>query len=183
MSRIYTRTGDRATTSLFGGQRVSKAHPRVEAYGCLDELATQIGLARSLATPQQQDLAEVLASVATQVMRAASHVASPQAVSSRLATVSDEDVASLEREIDDMEAKLPALRSFILPGGSPMAAALQVCRTVCRRAERRLAALAEAESLEPVVLAYVNRLSDWFFVAARYANHLVGVEDEPWRSG
>ncbi len=182
--RIYTRRGDRAETSLVDGSRVSKADPRVEAYGALDELASQVGLARALAGPEHGALVRALEARASEVMTAASWVADPTGVlHGRLRHLAREDVERLEEEMDAMSAELPALSHFILPGGCPLAAALHVCRTVCRRTERRIAALHRDAPVDQVLLAYVNRLADWFFVAARMANKLCGRSDWLWDPG
>ncbi|HET7711237.1 MAG TPA: cob(I)yrinic acid a,c-diamide adenosyltransferase, partial [Thermoanaerobaculia bacterium] len=161
--KIYTRTGDRGETSLLGGARVRKDHPRIEAYGTVDELNSYIGVVRALWAEGPID--EELASIQRDLFEIGAQLASDSA---RFAGVGPERVADLEREIDTMEEKLPPLTAFILPGGSMIAAHLHVARTVCRRAERLVIALANEES-RPTV-AYLNRLSDYLFVAARFAN-------------
>lgn len=180
--KIYTRTGDAGSTGLFGGGRVGKDHPRVEAYGAVDELNAAIGLARSieplprideLLTPIQRDLFAIGALLATP-NREKMHQQLEKA------RVDAERVAQLEHSIDDAEAELEPLRSFILPGGTPKAAALHVARTVCRRAERRVVALQHEEELPPLAVIYLNRLSDLLFVLARLANHRAGAGEVTW---
>jgi len=177
--KLYTRTGDAGETSLFGGTRARKDDPRVDAYGEVDELNAWLGLARAsaidpeLATELQQlqrDLFALGAQLADPADRIAARVTK--------AALSDDDVARLERLIDKMEDELPPLRRFILAGGAPAGAALHVARTVCRRAERRIVAL--NPPVDPVLLRYVNRLSDLLFVLARVANHRAGVPEIEW---
>ena len=177
--KIYTRTGDAGETSLFGGARVSKSDPRVETYGDVDELNAWLGLARaSRGDPAmdqeivqlQRDLFAVGAQLADPSDKIAPRVAK--------AIIGDADVERLEAAIDRLEAELPPLRRFILAGGTPAGAALHVARTVCRRAERRMVAL--DPPVDPVLLRYVNRLSDLLFVMARVANHRGGVPETEW---
>ena len=177
--KLYTRTGDAGETSLFGGTRARKDDPRVDAYGEVDELNAWLGLARAssidpeLATELQQlqrDLFALGAQLADPADRIAARVTK--------AALVDDDVARLERLIDKMEEELPPLRRFILAGGAPAGAALHVARTVCRRAERRIVAL--DPPVDPVLLRYVNRLSDLLFVLARVANHRAGVPEIEW---
>src|SRR5581483_955487 len=180
--RIYTRTGDRGDTGLFGGGRVPKDHPRVEAYGDVDELNAVLGLARSVEmmpridevlVPVQRDLFSIGALLATP---------NPEKVRQQLekARIDDDRIAQLERAIDDCEAELEPLTAFILPGGTPKAAALHVARTVCRRAERRVIALAHEVEIPPIVVTYLNRLSDLLFVLARLANRRAGAAEVTW---
>ena len=182
--RIYTRTGDSGDTGLFGGGRVSKNHPRVEAYGDVDELNAAIGFARSI--EQMPRIDEVLVAVQRDLFAIGALLATPDREKMRQhlekARVDDERIAQLEHAIDDGDRELEPLRSFIVPGGSPKAAALHVARTVCRRAERRVVALSESESNEipGVVVIYLNRLSDLLFTLARVANRRGGAGEVTW---
>jgi cob(I)alamin adenosyltransferase len=177
--KLYTRTGDAGETSLFGGTRASKSDPRVDAYGEVDELNAWLGLAR--ASSIAPDLAAELVHLQRDLFALGAQLADPaDKIAARVtkATLADEDVARLEELIDRMEAELPPLRRFILAGGAPAGAALHVARTVCRRAERRIVAL--DPPVDPVLLRYVNRLSDLLFVLARVANHRAGVPEIEW---
>ena len=172
LNRIYTRTGDAGETALGDGTRVPKTAPRVAAYGTVDELNATLGLARTEAEGGaadglervQNDLFDLGADLATPGFE--NDAAAPRP---RLRIVAAQ-VARLEAEIDAMNAGLAPLRSFVLPGGTRLAAALHVGRTVCRRAEREAVALAAAEPVNPEAVRYLNRLSDWLFVAGRVAN-------------
>jgi cob(I)alamin adenosyltransferase len=177
--KIYTRTGDAGETSLFDGTRVSKHDPRVETYGDVDELNAWLGLARaSRVDPAidqeivqlQRDLFALGAQLADPADKLAPRVTK--------AIIGDADVTRLEGAIDRFEGELPPLRRFILAGGTPAGAALHVARTVCRRAERRMVAL--DPPVDPVLLRYVNRLSDLLFVMARVVNHRGGVPETEW---
>ncbi|MHB1311434.1 MAG: cob(I)yrinic acid a,c-diamide adenosyltransferase [Gemmatimonadaceae bacterium] len=180
--KIYTRTGDEGDTGLFGGGRVSKDHPRVEAYGDIDELNAFIGQARSIDMMPRVD--EVLAPIQRDLFAIGALLATPDLVKMReqldKAQISDERIAQMERSIDDGEAELEALKSFIMPGGTPKAAALHVARTVCRRAERAVIRLQHDVELPPVVIVYLNRLSDLLFVLARVANRRAGAGEVTW---
>lgn len=178
--KIYTKTGDDGTTGLFGGQRVAKFDPRIECYGTVDELNATLGLA---AVGAESGLARKLGAVQNELFVIGSHLATPEDDTRRVARLPELDesaVARLEGEIDAAEADLPPLRNFILPGGAETAARLHFARTVCRRAERLLVAFAAQHAVPPVVVQYFNRLSDWLFVYARWANHHSGVADVPW---
>ncbi|HSJ13072.1 MAG TPA: cob(I)yrinic acid a,c-diamide adenosyltransferase [Longimicrobiales bacterium] len=181
-SRIYTRTGDDGDTSLFGGGRTSKAATRVDAYGEVDELNATLGWVltqlrddwiRQRLLPLQHDLFAIGA-----------HLATPPAPVGRrapsLPPLPLQRIAELEQWMDEASAVLPELRSFILPGGGPGGAALHVARTVCRRAERRVVALARTETVDPAIVMLLNRLSDFLFVAARRENAATGAAEPPW---
>jgi cob(I)alamin adenosyltransferase len=177
--KIYTRTGDAGETSLVGGSRVTKSDPHVDAYGEVDELNAWLGVVRASrvdpAVDQdlehlQRDLFALGAQLADPAGKLAGRVAK--------AIIGDEDVARLESLIDRLDAELPPLRRFILAGGTPAGAALHLARTVCRRAERRMVAL--APPVDPVLLRYINRLSDLLFVLARTVNHRGGVPEAEW---
>jgi cob(I)alamin adenosyltransferase len=178
--KIYTKTGDSGETSLFDNTRVSKADARVDAYGEVDELNAAIGAV--LSTPTDADLAELLQTIQRELFALGARLADP---SSRIAgrvekvVVNEAGVARLEQAIDRFEGELPPLRRFILPGGSPAGALLHLARTICRRAERRVIGLG-AGAVEPIVIVYLNRLSDLLFVMARVANHRAGVAEVEW---
>lgn len=185
--KIYTRTGDAGETGLFGGARVAKTHPRVEAYGEVDELNSAIGLALALGGPDAPgDLAAALRHIQDRLFDLGADLATPPgtAAGDWLTRVPPAWTTELEAQIDALTATLPPLTAFILPGGTPLAGALHLARTVCRRAERRvLSAAAAGEVVGPPVITYLNRLSDYLFVAARYANARAGVADVAWRPG
>ena len=181
--KIYTRTGDGGQTSLFGGTRVSKADPRVEAYGEVDELNAWIGFARAawLGAPASPDLDAAFIQIQRDLFALGARLADPaEKIADRVtkATITDADVERLEQLIDDREAGLPPLKRFILPGGSFEGAALHVARTICRRAERHMVALTPPP--DPVLVRYVNRLSDLLFVLARSVNHSVDAPETEW---
>jgi cob(I)alamin adenosyltransferase len=177
--KIYTRTGDLGETSLFDGTRVSKADHRVDAYGEVDELNAWLGLAR--AARLDPDLDAGLAAIQRDLFALGARLADPAArIAARVtkASLVEEDVARLERSIDRLEAELPPLSRFILAGGTPSGAALHVARAVCRRAERRIVSLEPAS--DPLLVRYVNRLSDLLFVLARVVNHRAGAPETEW---
>jgi cob(I)alamin adenosyltransferase len=178
--KIYTRVGDTGDTALFDGTKVRKSDPRVDAYGHVDELNATLGLAR--ASCADAAIVERLERLQRDLFALGSRLADPNArIAGRVtkAALGPDDVARLEAWIDEADAELPPLRRFILPGGSPAGATLHVARTICRRAERHIVQLGDAE-LEPVVLAYVNRLSDLLFVLARLVNARASVPDVEW---
>lgn len=177
---LYTGTGDRGETALFDGSRVSKADARVGAYGEIDELNATLGVV--LATGLDADLSEMVIEIQRDLFALGAQLADPGSrIAERVtkATVSDVDVKKLERWIDDLDARLPPLRRFVLPGGAPAGAVLHVARGVCRRAERRIVGLG-VETLEPALLHYVNRLSDLLFVVARTVNSRQKVTEREW---
>ncbi len=185
LNRIYTRSGDAGSTRLASGKTVSKADLRVEAYGAVDETNACLGLAR-LHTAHAGDFDAVLARLQNELFDLGADLATPaksdEAPGSML-RILDSQVERLEREIDELNGELPALTSFVLPGGTAAAAALHLARTVCRRAERETVRLVEAgETVSGPALRYLNRLSDLLFVAARYANDR-GVAEVFWKSG
>lgn len=177
--KIYTRTGDSGTTSLFSGGRVRKDHLRVEAYGTIDELNSVIGTARAFKPTQSLDAWLEVAQ--NHLFHLGADLATPlDARSDWVVRISASHVTWLEASIDEMDEHLAPLRHFILPGGAPAAAQLHIARTVCRRAERVAVALAEAEPLNEHILPYINRLSDWLFTAARYENAKQGIDETRW---
>jgi len=179
--KIYTRTGDTGETGLLGGVRVRKNVSRVEAYGTLDELSAMLGMACAIWA--DVDMVGLLHNVQRDLFALGAQLADVRGGEGQAtgkATVPDARLAVLEQAIDRAQAQLPPLRSFVLPGGCEAGARLHLARTICRRAERRIAALAEAEPVAPVVLAYVNRLSDLLFVLARLANHHARIQELTW---
>jgi cob(I)alamin adenosyltransferase len=174
--KIYTRTGDHGETSLFGGTRVAKNDARIEAYGTVDELSSFLGVARA-AEPPSEDSAQ-LENVQRDLFEIGAHLASPG--TSRFAGVDAQRITDLEQAIDAMERELTPLTNFILPAGVMAAAQLHVARTVCRRAERLVVALHDDTTATQSTIAYLHRLSDYLFVAARFANKRAGHEDVPW---
>lgn len=183
--KIYTKTGDKGQTALYGGTRLSKADVRVETYGTCDELNSFVGLAKSQL--QDKKILEQLAVIQWDLFVVGSEIATPtnkmllangKARLSHL--VEEEKIKLLEDWMDEMEEQLPALQYFILPGGTKAACYLHVCRTVCRRAERLCVALDSQELLRPECIKYLNRLSDYFFVLARFVSKLENEKEEYW---
>lgn len=180
--KIYTRRGDRGETDLFGGSRVTKDDLRVRAYGEVDELNAAVGA--GAAASAHEDLRQTLRVAQSALFGLGAYLATPDARhrdKAGIAGAGAEDVSELEAAIDRFEAELEPLASFILPGGTPAAAALHLARTVCRRAERALVALHREQPLDDAALGYVNRLSDLLFVLARVENHRAGVADVVWQ--
>ncbi len=180
--KIYTKSGDAGDTGLFGGGRVPKSHPRVEAYGDVDELNAALGVARAAEPMPRID--EVVVSVQRDLFAIGALLATPDRDKMRehieKARIDDARIAELERAIDAADAELEPLRAFIVPGGSPKAAALHVARTVCRRAERRVVELGHNTEIPPLVVIYLNRLSDLLFMLARVANKRSGTGEVTW---
>jgi cob(I)alamin adenosyltransferase len=180
--KIYTKTGDAGDTGLFGGGRVLKSHPRVEAYGDVDELNAALGFVR--AVDQMPRIDEVLVPIQRDLFAIGALLATPDLEKMRQhlekARVDEARIAELERAIDDGDAELEPLRAFIVPGGTPKAAALHVARTVCRRAERRVVQLGEDTEIPQLVVIYLNRLSDLLFTLARVANRRSGGGEVTW---
>jgi cob(I)alamin adenosyltransferase len=178
--KIYTKTGDLGQTGLGDGSRVGKDHPRVAAYGEVDELNAAIGAA--LAQGDDQFTA-LLGAVQKDLFAIGAQLADPRprlTGTKPKATLSGDRTAALEQAIDEHEARLPPLKTFILPAGTPLATGLHLARTVCRRAERAVVALGREEAIDPEVVVYLNRLSDLLFVLARRANQAAGRPDVPW---
>lgn len=187
INRVYTRGGDKGETGLAGGQRVPKDALRIEAYGTVDELNAFIGVARDTAEglisrhPAIAELDAILKRVQHELFNAGSILATlPQDVHPRQARVTGSEIIQLETEIDKMNEALPALRSFVLPGGCRLNAELHVCRTVCRRAERICVTLAREELVDGAIVRYLNRLSDALFVWSRWVSHTLGVPEILW---
>ena len=178
--KIYTKTGDSGDTSLFDGTRVSKTDPRVAAYGDVDELQACLGVARAAGLPK--DLDDMSVSLQRDLFALGARLADPShKIAKRVEkiVINDDSVTRLEGWIDRLDGEIPALRHFILSDGAPAGAALHLARTVCRRAERSVLSLAK-DAVEPIVIVYLNRLSDLLFTMARAANHRAGTTETPW---
>ena len=182
MAKIYTRRGDDGSTGLFGGPRVRKDDLRVAAYGDVDELNSALGVAREELLAFA-DLLSLVDSLQSELFTLGAELATPDAdqAPKEVPRIGAEHVKRLEREIDRLTGELPEMKNFILPGGSRAGAALHLCRTVCRRAERKMVSLADGAPVSPQALAYVNRLSDLLFVMARAANLRAGGREIPWK--
>lgn len=180
--KIYTKTGDSGETGLFGGARVAKDDARVEAYGAVDELNAALGLAAAFS--DRPDELGLIAEVQNDLFVLGAELACVPDKRDRLKLrlIDEADATRLEQHIDQLQAQMPALTNFILPGGGPVAAALHQARTVCRRAERRVLSLSRREQVSARVLVYLNRLADLCFVAARYAQFARGHADIAWRA-
>jgi cob(I)alamin adenosyltransferase len=180
--KIYTKTGDSGDTGLFGGGRVPKSHPRVEAYGDVDELNATLGVV--MATQPMPRIDDILEPIQEDLFAIGALLATPDHEKMRQhldkARIDDARIAELERAIDGADDELEPLKAFIMPGGTPKAAALHVARTVCRRAERRVVELASNTELPSVVVIYLNRLSDLLFTLARVANKRGGIGEVQW---
>lgn len=178
--KIYTKTGDTGKTALIGGMRVLKADPRIEAYGTIDELIAFTGLLRDgLVNP---DIKSILLKVQDRLMVIASLLAAQDEASARaLPQLKEQDVVVLEKEIDRMEEHLEPLRSFVIPGGHPLVSHCHICRTICRRAERRVIILPGTLSSFALIIKYLNRLSDFLFVLSRLISKELQVEEIPWK--
>jgi cob(I)alamin adenosyltransferase len=178
--KIYTKTGDTGQTGLFAGARVSKNHPRIEAYGTVDELNASVGLTRSFAPPAGLD--HLLETIQHDLFAVGAELATPDPEAHGTALIDEAAIEALEVAIDENEAKLPPLKQFILPAGTRVAASLHVARSVCRRAERCLVTLQQSEpDISLVTLRYLNRLGDLLFVLARVANAESGITDTAWQ--
>jgi cob(I)alamin adenosyltransferase len=178
--KLYTKTGDDGTTGLFGGGRVAKASARVEAYGTVDEINAVLGVVRATGLPPALDA--ILAPVQDDLFALGAELACLPGKEGKLGMtpLGATDILRLERAIDEADGVCPPLKSFVLPGGSPQAAALHVARTVCRRAERAVLRLDDAPA-RPDLVVYLNRLSDLLFALARWANVLAAIPDVPWQ--
>jgi len=178
--KIYTKIGDRGDTRLFDGSNTRKDDPRVDAYGDVDELNSAIGVAASAI--EDREILSLLRDVQRDLFSIGAQLANPKAkeAANERFRLDPGRVTNIENSIDRFETELPALRQFILPGGSPAGALLHMSRTVCRRAERKVVALATKISVDEIVIQYLNRLSDFLFVLARLVNHRYGQEEIPW---
>jgi len=181
LNRIYTKTGDRGETHLAGGQRVAKDSLRIECYGTVDELNAFVGMACVSANEAVPSLATILRRVQHELFNLGSILATrPEDVHPKQARITPVEIEQLEREIDQANAELAPLRSFVLPGGSRLNTELHACRTICRRAERAAVRLAREEQIPPEAIQYLNRLGDAFFVWSRWANHVLGISEVLW---
>jgi cob(I)alamin adenosyltransferase len=178
--KIYTKTGDRGETALSGGRRVQKNELRIQVYGTIDETNSVIGLALSH-SGLPDSLKQNLTRIQSELFQLGAELAAPHQAKIAVPFIGDSQIEKLESEIDEMELKNSPLKNFILPGGSPTAATLHLARTVVRRGERELITLHQKEALRTEVLVYVNRLSDYLFVAARFVNANLGVSETPWK--
>lgn len=177
--KVYTKTGDEGMTSLVGGKRVPKTHARLEAYGTADELNSNLGLLLTYLTEEEDQ--RMLLKIQNTLFVVCSELATDVDCKKQpKSTITDELVEELEQAIDQISPTLPPWRGFILPGGERGASVAHVCRCVCRRLERRVHALAQEAPVSPLVMAYINRLSDYLFVLARKINLLVGTEENIW---
>jgi cob(I)alamin adenosyltransferase len=176
--KIYTKTGDQGQTALFGGKRVSKAHLRVDAYGTVDELNSFVGALNDACA--EPDIRSLLTKVQHRLFTLGAHLATESDKSALVPGLTEADVDVLEAAMDRMDAQLEPLRNFILPGGHPTVSICHQCRTICRRAERLVVALQADNDVSPLAIQYLNRLSDYFFVLARYLCLRLGVKEVIW---
>lgn len=176
--KIYTRKGDSGETSLIGGSRVPKNHLRIEAYGTVDELNAFVGLIRDSA--QDRSAEDTLVAIQHQLFTIGSELAAEKGHKMKLPELDQNSIDALEKAMDSMDQDLPALKNFILPGGDLTASHCHVARTICRRAERKVVALAAHESIDEQILRYINRLSDYFFILARFYTHRHNGQETPW---
>ena len=183
ITKVYTRGGDEGKTSLVGGQRVSKASERLEAYGTVDELSSQLGLLAAW-LPEGSHEHDMVIRIQNCLFNVCTNLATEQETTPLYpsAHLPEGEIERLEGEVDAIMAELPERQGFILPGGTQQAAQAHVCRTVCRRAERRIVALAEVALVSPEVQKYVNRLSDYLFVLAKKLNFLQGKSEKTWQN-
>jgi cob(I)alamin adenosyltransferase len=179
--KIYTKTGDDGGTGLFGGPRVDKDDPRIEAYGTVDELNSVLGWARAVGQPADVD--ECIRRIQNELFAVGAELATPDPAAHGTDWTDAEQIAALEQAIDRFDGPLSPLKQFILPGGTPAAAALHVARSVCRRAERRVVTLSRRgpQEIRGSIVVYLNRLGDLLFVLARAVNHAAGQADVPWQ--
>ena len=178
--KIYTKTGDKGTTSLIGGTRLSKAHVRIDAYGTVDELNSYIGLLGD--QPVNEKRKELLKEIQDRLFTMGSHLASESDKSKRiLPDLVENDILLLEKEMDIIDVQVPPLRAFVLPGGHESVSFGHVARTVCRRAERAVIHLQQGEEVEEIVIRYLNRLSDYLFMLCRIMTHELGIEEVTWK--
>jgi cob(I)alamin adenosyltransferase len=179
--KIYTKKGDEGMTSLIGGTRVSKDELRIEAYGTIDELNSFTGWLRDLAGGS--DINETLIEIQDRLFTIGSHLAAdPEKSKMKLPEIIENDILFLESKIDRMNESLPEMKSFLLPGGHPAVSCCHVARCVCRRAERLIVHLSKQETVEKIILKYLNRLSDYYFVLSRRLSHDLNASETPWKA-
>lgn len=178
-TKIYTKTGDKGETSLFGGKRLPKSHLRIESYGTVDELNSYLGLVRDLV--EQAEIKGLLKDIQDRLFTIGSNLASDPEKPLATPDLEPEDITRLESAMDRMTQVLPPLKHFILPGGHPTVSTCHVARCVCRRAERLVVRLSMEETVDNMVIQYLNRLSDYLFVLARYVGSLLGAEEVIWQ--
>ncbi len=179
--RIYTKTGDQGKTSLIGGTKVSKADLRIESYGTVDELNSFVGLCKDLL--KELTATDTLQEIQDRLFTIGAELACDPGKTTKISIpdLHERDIGLLEKEIDQMESVLEPLKTFILPGGHPSVSHIHIARTICRRAERCCVRLAHETTVEPIIIKYLNRLSDYLFVLARYCGHLLKVPDISWK--
>jgi cob(I)alamin adenosyltransferase len=179
--KIYTKKGDTGTTSLIGGTKVSKSHLRIEAYGTVDELNSYIGLCKDLLTDQNSIV--ILQEIQDRLFTIGSSLAvdPEKEPKMKIPDLLEEDISLLEKEMDKMSDQLPEMKSFILPGGHPIISHLHIARCICRRAERCCVRLETETEIDAIIIKYLNRLSDYLFVLARYAGHLLNIPEIAWK--
>ncbi len=179
--KIYTKKGDEGKTSLIGGTRVSKAHMRIDAYGTVDELNSYIGWVRDLADGFADK--NLLIEIQDRLFTIGSHLASdPETSQMKLPEMNEANIVLLENAMDEMDAQLPEMKSFVLPGGHQAVSCTHVARCVCRRAERLTVLLNDNQAVDPLILKYLNRLSDYLFVLSRFLSMKLGAEETPWKA-
>ena len=177
--KIYTKTGDAGETALFGGRRLPKSHIRIDAYGTVDELNSHIGMLRDVI--ENDDYSQILKNIQDRLFTLGSNLATDPSKNLDPPDITSEDIELLERQMDDMEVELPPLKNFILPGGHTTVSFCHMARTVCRRAERLVVALNLTEPVEPLILRYLNRLSDYLFVLGRKLGQDLGANEVVWK--
>lgn len=178
--KIYTKAGDLGETALFGGRRLSKSHLRIEAYGTVDELNSYLGLIRDL--QQDEQTRKTLYAIQSQLFSIGSILASDPEQNLPVPQVSEQQIEALEQAMDQMDEELPELKNFILPGGHPTVSHCHIGRCICRRAERLVVALAGLESVPAIVIKYLNRLSDYLFILARWTARQTGADEVIWKA-
>ena len=181
--KIYTKTGDDGSTGLFGGDRISKDHMRIEAYGTVDETNSTLGLVRAhVGNHSEQEFLEgILHKIQSELFVLGADLATPSDAKVNVPRIEKKQIDDIEQLIDQLERELPPLKHFILPGGSIAASFMHLARTTCRRAERQTVRLSHREPINVLTITYLNRLSDLIFVLARWTNHLLGMNEEAWR--
>ncbi len=181
--KVYTKTGDKGTTALIGGERVSKSDIRVEAYGTVDELSAFIGLLSDKIKAKEEvaKYTQELYRINSMLMNLEAHLAAGENIDFKLPEISEESIQLLEQSIDEMQAALPQLTNFTIPGGDEIVSLCHVCRTICRRAERRSIEVANEFKINERVLRYLNRLSDYLYLLGRTSTLLFGTEEILWR--